>query len=82
VQDVRDDVRKVAETARATATDLRGILTEHIAEQPYLVLGGAFAAGWVLGTVVPGWLVRFGFGVGRRALGLALTQQLVARTLT
>ena len=75
-------MQRVAETAKATATDLQSMLTEHITEQPYLVLGGAFATGWLLGTLVPGWLVRFGFGVGRRATGLALTQQLVARTLT
>ena len=82
VKDVRDDVQRVAETAKATANDLQSMLTEHITEQPYLVLGGAFATGWLLGTVVPGWLVRFVFGVGRRATGLALTQQLVARTLS
>ena len=81
-KDVRDDIQRVAETAKATAADLQSMLTEHITEQPYLVLGGAFATGWVLGTLVPGWLVRFVFGVGRRATGLALTQQLVARTLT
>ena len=81
VERVREDAQNVAESTKATAADLASMLREHLAERPFLVLGGAFAVGWLCGWLVPGWLVRFGFGVAKQAAPLALTQQMVARTL-
>jgi ElaB/YqjD/DUF883 family membrane-anchored ribosome-binding protein len=78
---VREDAQKLAKSTKATAADLASMLREHVTERPLLVLGGAFTVGWLCGWLVPGWLVRFGFGVAKQAAPLALTQQAVARTL-
>lgn len=47
---------------------------EHMREHPYVTLGAAATAGYVLGAGVPGWAARGALRLGARMLIMAVMQ--------
>lgn len=72
---VREDLNKLAETARQAMQGWRDLLRERLEQQPYATLAVAAGLGYVLGGGLPTSLLRavVGFG-GRMAIDHFLVQ--------
>jgi hypothetical protein len=69
---LRDAAAELRTAAQQALADAERLARNGVRDRPYVVLGAAFAAGWVIGGGVPVRFTTLATGaVGRAALGLA-----------
>jgi hypothetical protein len=79
--EIRDASRELARSTRSTLSDIVLAWRLQAERNPYLSLGAAFAAGYVLGGGVPVRLVRFAVGTGARMAATMALREVLAGSL-
>src|SRR5262245_13334072 len=76
-REIGDASRELARSTRATLDDITLAWRLQAERSPYLSLGGAFAAGYVLGGGVPLRLVRFALMTGARMAATMAVREVI-----
>jgi len=79
-RELRREIGELIATAERILGETEAVLRSELARRPYLTLGVAAGAGYVLGGGVPSRVARWAAGVGMRVLLMSLVQEIVSQT--